>query len=303
MEMKAFDEELHVLGFRKPQNPRFGPEDTKTAMAFDVTDFQEDVIATSRETPVLVDFWAPWCGPCRVLGPILEKLANEANGEWKLVKVNSDAYPELSQRYGVRGIPAVKLFVDGEVVDEFTGALPEYAVKQWLEKALPSETRALVAQAEAMLEAGNGPEAAVLLEHVLENEPTNPEARLLLAQLLVFAEPERAAALVQGAASFAGPSYAPIEDAIQTITRLLALQQDPDALPDEVGKASYVAALDALATQDFDAALEGFIEVLQKNRYYDDDGARKAGIALFTLLGPAHEVTRRHRRTFDMWLY
>ena len=99
--------------------------------------FEEDVIETSHRKPVLVDFWAPWCGPCRVLGPTLEKLAKESQGQWRLVKINADTFPGLTQRYGVRGIPAVKLFVDGVVKDEFVGALPEHAVRQWLDKALP----------------------------------------------------------------------------------------------------------------------------------------------------------------------
>lgn len=101
--------------------------------------FEEDVIQTSHRKPVLVDFWAPWCGPCRILSPTLDKLARESNGTWRLVKINADTFPDLVRRYGVRGIPAVKLFVDGAVKDEFVGALPEHAVRQWLEKALPPD--------------------------------------------------------------------------------------------------------------------------------------------------------------------
>ena len=101
--------------------------------------FTEDVIETSRRKPVLVDFWAPWCGPCRVLSPTLEKLAKESGGRWRLVKINTDAHPRLAQHYGIRGIPAVKLFIDGEVADEFVGAMPEHAVRQWLERAIPED--------------------------------------------------------------------------------------------------------------------------------------------------------------------
>ncbi len=101
--------------------------------------FQEDVIETSRRKPVLVDFWAPWCGPCRVLSPTLDKLAKESGGKWRLVKINADSYPGLVQRFGVRGIPAVKLFIDGGVADEFVGALPEHAIREWLARALPAE--------------------------------------------------------------------------------------------------------------------------------------------------------------------
>lgn len=99
--------------------------------------FQEAVIEASHRKPVLVDFWAPWCGPCRVLGPTLKKLAKESNGAWRLVKINTDSFQELSRQYRIQSIPAVKLFYQGKVIAEFVGALPETSVRRWLDEHLP----------------------------------------------------------------------------------------------------------------------------------------------------------------------
>ncbi|QXD14447.1 thioredoxin [Rhodocaloribacter litoris] len=271
-------------------------------MAVAVQNFEEDVLQASHEKPVLVDFWAPWCGPCRVLGPVLERLATEQPDRFTLVKVNTDEHPELSMQYGIRGIPAVKLFVDGQVVDEFVGALPEYAVRQWLEKALPSEHRKRLAEAEEALEAGDAAQAEALVRRVLAEEPANPQARALLARLLVFDDPEEAARLAEGA-STAEPRYVHLAEAVKTIAGLLRRREQVENLPESPAREAYRAALEALARRDFDTALAHFIEVIRTDRYYDDDASRKACIALFHLLGEEHEVTRRHRRTFDMALY
>ncbi|MCL4279079.1 MAG: thioredoxin, partial [Ignavibacteriaceae bacterium] len=108
-------------------------------MSYEVIDFQKDVLEKSYEKPVLVDFWAEWCQPCRLIGPILEKLADENKSDWELVKVDTDNNQEIALRYGVRGIPNVKIFRNGEVINEFTGALPESAIKDWLKKSIPSK--------------------------------------------------------------------------------------------------------------------------------------------------------------------
>jgi putative thioredoxin len=250
---------------------------------------------------VVVDFWAPWCGPCRVLGPVLEKLALEQSSRWQLAKVNTDEHPELSAQYGIRGIPAVKLFIEGRVVDEFTGALPEYAVRQWLTKALPTEGTHRLEEARQALEQDDASTARNLLAQVLADEPANVQASALMARLLAFDAPVEAAALARAAA--AEPGHVQLNDAVQTIAHLMALQQNPESLPEGLGQSAYRQALEALSRRDFDTALEHFIEVIQQDRYYDDDGARKACIALFTLLGEQHPATRKHRRMFDMSLY
>jgi putative thioredoxin len=270
-------------------------------MSYDVSDFQQDVIEASEETPVLVDFWAPWCGPCRQLSPALESLA-EAQEDWTLVKVNVDDHQEAAQAYGVRGIPAVKLFVDGEVAAEFTGAKPRHAIESWLEEHLPSEEKARLADARTALDEGRREDAEQLLWPVLEDDPDHDEAQVLMARALAFKDPTRAEALAE-AADLADPSLRQVRDAVQTIARLLRLAEDPSELPDGDARDDYVAGIEALAAHDADHALDHFIDVVRVNRDYDDDGARKACVALFTLLGEDHPVTQDHRRTFDMALY
>ena len=114
----------------------------------ELVDFQSDVIEASKTSPVLVDFWANWCGPCLMLSPSLEKLAKEAGDSWNLIKVNTESQPELAVKYGIRSIPNVKMFINGEIAGEFIGALPEEEVKRWLELNIPKESELVKAEEE-----------------------------------------------------------------------------------------------------------------------------------------------------------
>lgn len=275
---------------------------TQGTTSFEISSFDTDVLQASHEQPVLVDFWAPWCGPCRTLGPVLERLAQEPDTPWALAKVNTDEHSQLAQQYNVRGIPAVKLFVDGAVEAEFTGALPEHQIRAWLEEHLPTEDKKALAQAKSLLENGQRAEARGILETIVADEAETDEAETLLAGLLVFTEPDRAETLVEGT-DVADPDLLQTKDAVRTIARLLRLYQTPDDIPGGEVQLTYVQAIEALTRQDFDAALERFIEVVRKDRSYDDDGARKACVALFTLLGREHPLTKKHRPAFDTSLY
>ena len=258
-------------------------------------DFTTDVIEKSRSLPVLVDFWASWCGPCRMLGPVLERLAEKAEGRWLLVKIDTEKFPELAREYGVRSIPSVKLFSDGNVVDEFAGALPERQIEQWLGKALPSPFARMVVEADALAAAGNGDAALPMYEQVVTREPGNSRARAGLAKLLLFTAPEDAMRIVEPLEG--EQEYAELCDAFRTLGPMLARPES--ALPEGASREAYAEALHALRRLDFDGALERFIGVLRSDRQYDGDGSRKACIAIFRLLGEGHEVTLRHRRAFD----
>ena len=155
--------------------------------SFDTTTatFERDVLDRSKTVPVLVDFWAPWCAPCRALKPILEKLAVEYDGRFVLAKLDTDANPEIATRYGVRGIPNVKAFVDGELADEFTGALPESGVRGFIDQLAPSGGEKLRRSAAAAFARGDSTAAEAALREALTAEPDNAAAHVDLAALLL----------------------------------------------------------------------------------------------------------------------
>jgi putative thioredoxin len=268
--------------------------------SYDITDFNLDVIEASFQVPVVVDFWAEWCGPCKVLGPVLEQLAQQADGAWKLAKLNTEKFPDLAKQFGIRGIPAVKLFVEGKPVDEFVGALPKYQVEYWLQKALPSRHRKDILAAEYLAADGKADEAAGVLENVLRQEPGNVEARVMLARLHLFVDPQKADNLLE---TLEEPLYGEQIDSLRVISRLLMLKDHSSSLADSPVRPRYLAAIQALGKRDFEASLAGFIEVIKAERYYDDDGSRKACIALFKFLGEEHELTQKFRREFSSALY
>lgn len=266
-------------------------------MQYEVKDFQKEVIERSSRIPVLVDFWAEWCGPCKILGPVLERVAAEANGGWQLAKVNTEELPDIAAQYNIRSIPNVKLFVDGKVETEFVGALPEPMVKQWLQKNIPSRHRKEIGKAEELLAAGDSAGARRLLETVVQHEPDNHKARTLLARLLIFTDRDKALALVEGIEE--DSEHFDIAEAVRTFAGLSGRTD----LPDDAVKQQYLSAIQKLASSDFAGALEGFIGVIRMNRYYDDDGSRKACIAIFKILGEEHEITQKYRREFSRALY
>jgi putative thioredoxin len=246
--------------------------ETATAVIFDVdeADFEGRVIERSRELPVVVDFWASWCAPCRQLTPALESAATARSGAVELAKVDVDRNQGLSARYGIQGIPAVKAFRDGDVSTEFTGALPPAEVERFFDALVPSEADQLVAA---------GDEAA--LRRALELDPRHAAARTGLArQLLRRGEPSEALELVREAA---GDFLADGLAARAELTLAGAEDLQPAFAAWDAG--DYEAALERLQT-----ALAEATETQRRDRI------RRLMVAIFTELGTDHPLAREHRR-------
>ncbi len=270
-------------------------------MTYETNDFERDVIERSRTIPVLVDFWAEWCGPCKVLGPVLEKLAGEQSYLWAFAKLDTEANPQVAARYGVRSIPNVKLFVDGEVANEFVGALPEPRIVEWLRKAVPSRYRAHLADARRMLSDNGAGPALDILRPIVAAEPDNDEALVLTARAFLDSDPDRAAGTVDPV-RLGSPHFDEAE-AIRTLSSMFAGMDGPRLLPESPVKERYLQAVRSARKGDYEAALEGFIDVVRKDRKYDDDGARRGCVAIFNVLGNDHELTKRYRAALSSALF
>lgn len=256
-------------------------------------DFQKEVIDKSREIPVVVDFWAPWCGPCKVLGPVLEELAGDNQGKWELVKVNSDEFPDLSAQFKIKGIPAVKMFDQGEVTAEFVGALPKVQIESWLEENIPDERKKVLKLLESQFSEGG--EITSKIEDFVNQNPDLDEGWILLSKTQLFYHPDKAVESLKHVKSV--HKYPEIQD-LQNLIDFMTCELAESALDTKIKEART-----ASSEKNFDLALERLIEVVMVDKSLCDEMPRRAAIALFHLLGDQHEITRKHRRRFDMALY
>lgn len=261
----------------------------------DVTEatFDREVVQRSYETPVVIDFWAPWCGPCRTLGPVLEKLANEAKGAWVLAKVNVDNNPRLAQAFGVQGIPAVKAVSQGRLANEFTGALPESRVRAWLKGFVP-ESGAATPVAEAA--PADPTHIVAQLRAALQQNPNDAETRFELGRVLLGqADPEGATIL--GEVAEGSPFFARAQ-ALLPLGEFFALGADAAPEPDGMWNTAHAYQLAARAAHagETEQALDVLVAIVGRDRAFREDGARKTLLALFALLGDENPLVNEYRR-------
>ena len=267
-------------------------------------EFQQEVLLRSREVPVLVDFWAEWCGPCKTLSPLLERITTEAAGRFELAKVDVDANQELSAQFGIQSIPTVVAIRHGKEVDRFSGALPEASILTFIDGVMPTELDVMVDEARSALVAGDDSAAEHMLRQVLDRKPDHQEAGTSLAALLIDKGETDEAMIVLG-------KLIPDADVerLQSAARLrgsagfdvseleAAVQSDPT---DDGAQLELARALAAHA--EYEPALDRMLEVVRRKGELKED-ARLAMVDIFGVLGSDHPLTVTYRRQLASALY
>jgi len=264
-------------------------------------DFETAVLQRSKEIPILVDFWAPWCGPCRVLGPVLETLVEEYGGAFWLAKINVDDNPSVAAAFGIQGIPAVKLFRDGAVASEFTGALPEPMVREFLSRFLPSAADKQALQAAELEKQGKAAEAKALYQTILESEPNHARSLLGIGALLMSEGDDEAALNQLDKIPLVADERKEGDRLIARLKLQSGASQDESTLRAKLEtephnlEARFELAQALAGSEKYEEALAEFLAVVKADRNFRDDGARKAMIQIFEVLGSDHPLTEKYR--------
>jgi putative thioredoxin len=273
-----------------------------------IQNFEAEVIEASMTTPVLVDFWAPWCGPCKSLGPVLEKVETAYEGRFKLVKINSDQEQQLAQAFGIKSIPTCVLLMNGQPVDGFMGALPEGQVKQFLDKHLPAEgelqAQAAAQEAQEHLQAGDPHSARAALEQALATDPGNDDARFDLVKLLIGQGELAEAAALLAPAMARIPVPMRFEAQTQWLNALEFVTTDPrgqwapeqfDALIAQNKRdfeARFAKSRVLIAVGQWQEALDELLEIIMRDKKWDNETPRKTFVALLELMTPPKAKTQ-----------
>ncbi len=277
----------------------------------DQVTFQRDVLDASQEAPVLVDFWAPWCGPCRALGPVLERLEQACAGRFKLVKVNSDQNPDLAAQYQVRSIPYVLAFVGGKPLDSFVGALPESQLRLFIERVIPAPAELERRKGQEHIERGEFDAAAAALRAAVALDPANAQVRLDLAELLLeqLPPPADAARLAEAQDQLAALGPGARSDrrwraldmrlsslrSAASLPTLSELQARVEAEPSDL-KARLELAQQHIAQRQLQAALDQLLEIVGRDRAFGEDVARRMMLSVFDLAADQPQLVSAYRR-------
>ena len=275
---------------------------SKHIVDIDEATFESEVILRSHEVPVVVDFWAPWFGPCRMLSPILERQAIEAGGTFVLAKVNVDDNPALSIRFGVQGIPAVKAFRYGEIAAEFVGAQPESMVQRFIEQLVPSETQQAIEEALSMLGTRHYQEAENAFREVLDKDEANADAALGLVESLLMSGKGREALEIlehfpAGTAWAKAERYKPLAELL-----VEAGQQEVGSDQDPM-EASLHQSARLIERGNLEAAMDGLLGILREDKNYRGGWVKRVMLALFELLGDQDPRTRKYREELASILF
>jgi len=261
-------------------------------------DFQKDVVERSYQMPVVIDFWAEWCGPCRILGPVIEEMAQEQADRWALVKIDTEEYPDIAEGFAIKSIPCVKMVFQGKVIAEFTGAIPRAQIQKWLDQFLPPVEDAEEEEDDlsALLEAVSAGIPGAL-EALIELVDENPEiliARLALAQQVVIPDPAAARQLIQ--------DIQPGDELAEAAADIRIIADWIQAVPSTVNQAGVLLGeAQQLATSGhIEEALKKIIEAVMVDKTFNNDQPRKTAIALFRSWGINHPLTLKYRKRFDM---
>ena len=270
--------------------------------------FQSVVIDGSFQQPVLVDFWASWCGPCQMLTPVLTELATELAGKFVLAKINTEEQQELAMQFGIRSIPTCKLFKDGREQDEFMGALPTGEIRAFLERHMPRASDNLIGRALEALASGENAEALQLAGQARDQDPDNPRSSLALARLQAATRDPAAA----GATLDSLPANEQMSDEVKALRSELTFEAVAAGAPSREAleaalesdpadsEARYRLAARLVTAGDPEAALEHLLTLMRQDRAYGDDAARKAMVQLFEMLGDHPAVPRYRSRMMNL---